>query len=218
MKKLLTAVIIILGLASKVNAQLSVSAYGALSIPNGSFSDYYNSAFGVRGNVLYSTGGSFQFILHSGYNVWKFNNEKFNDWFHKESGVGNFNLEIPITAVPLLLGTRYSRDYSGNTKLFLEVAGGVYFITTEASGKFTDNTGTYDLGNDKKNYTEFTVHLGAGLSIALSNRVSLEPGVYFDFITNSEAAKQAKPKNSKEYYEGNQVRTLILCLGFNYRL
>jgi hypothetical protein len=218
MKKLLPVVLILFGFISNYNAQISISAYGAVSIPTGSFSDYYNTAFGVRGNIFYATSENAQYFLHSGYNVWKFNNDKFNDWFHNSGQTGTFNLQIPNTAIPLLVGARYSVDYNRRAKIFLEAAAGVYLINSNASGKFTDNSGTYDLGTEKKNFTEFSVHIGGGTTMALSGKLRLDAGVYFDVITNSESAKQAKPKNSKEYYEGDKVMALIFCVGLNYQL
>ena len=95
---------------------------------------------------------------------------------------------------------------------------GVYLIKTESSGKFTDNTGTYDLGNEKKNYTEFTIHFGGGTTMSLSSNLSLDAVAFLDFITNSEAAKQAKTNTAKEYYQGNQVTTFVFCIGLNYKL
>ncbi|MBA4320304.1 MAG: hypothetical protein C0412_18055 [Flavobacterium sp.] len=217
MKRFFTGLILIACIISNTNAQISISAYGAASIPSGDFSNYYKTAFGFRGNIFYSSSYNTSFFLHSGYNVWQFNNDKFNDWFHESDGVGNFNLEIPITAIPVLVGIRYSRDVDTNSKIFLEAAAGMYLITTNASGTFTDNTGTYDLGNEKKNYTEFTLHFGGGTTYTLSGNLSLDAVVGLDYITNSEAAKQAKTKNSKEYYESNQVTTLVFCIGLNYK-
>lgn len=217
MKRLIIITSLLINITSISNAQISLSAYGAVSIPTGSFSDYYNSAFGFRGNIFYATSEYSQYFLNTGYNVWKFNNDKFNDWFHNNGGVGTFSLDIPITVVPMLAGARYSVDYNRRTKIFLEAALGVYFITSNASGKFTDNTGTYDAGNEKNNYTEFTLHVGGGTTIVLGSKFSLDIGAYFDVITNSEAAKQAKTKNSKDYYDSSKVTTLIFCAGLNYQ-
>ena len=128
MKKVFLVIFTIISLSSNLIAQFSISASGAFAIPNGSFSDYYNTAFGLRGNIFYSTSDNASFFLQSGYNVWKFNNDKFNDLFHSSGEVGTFNLEIPITAIPLLLGTRYSFDFNRNSKIYLEAAAGVYLI------------------------------------------------------------------------------------------
>ena len=218
MKRLFSILLIIVGLSSISKGQINLSVFGAASIPSGNFSDYYSTAFGFRGNISYSTSNDVQFFLHSGYNVWKFNNDKYNDAFHSSGGVGTFNLEIPITAIPLLLGTRFSLTYRRYTKVYAEVAGGFYLITTNASGKYSDNTGTYDLGFEKKNYTEFTVHIGGGTIFPLYKKLNIDAGVFFDLITDSEAAKQAKSsKNAKDYYDASTVKTFVFCLGLNYQ-
>jgi hypothetical protein len=218
MKRFFIVLVIIVGFVTNSNAQFGISAYGAAVIPTGNFSDYYNTAFGFRGNIFYSTSENGSYFLQSGYNVWKFNNDKFNDWFKSTGEVGTFSLEIPITAIPLLIGKRLSIDFSSNSKIYLEAGVGVYLIKTESSGKFTDNTGTYDLGNEKKNYTEFTIHFGGGTTMPLSSNLSLDAVAFLDFITNSEAAKQAKTNTAKEYYQGNQVTTFVFCIGLNYKL
>lgn len=218
MKKFFTILLIIFSFISTSNAQFGISAYGAAAIPTGNFSDYYNTAFGLRGNLFYSTDENSSYFLQSGYNVWKFDNDKFNDWFKQSGEVGTFEVEIPITAIPLLIGKRLGIDFSSNSKFFLEAAVGVYLIKTESTGKFTDNTGTYDLGNEKKNYTEFTLHFGGGSTLVLSSNLSLDIFAFLDFITNSEAAKQAKTKSAKEYYQGNQVTTFVFCIGLSYKL
>jgi opacity protein-like surface antigen len=218
MKRFFIVLVIIVGFISNSNAQFGISAYGAAVIPTGNFNDFYNAAFGFRGNLFYSTDENSSYFLQSGYNVWKFDNNKFNNWFKQTGGIGIFEFEIPITAIPLLVGKRLGLDFSSNSKVFLEAAVGVYLIKTESSGKFTDNIGTYNIGNEKKNYTEFTIHFGGGTTMALSSNLSLDAVAFLDFITNSEAAKQARTNTAKEYYQGNQVTTFVFCIGLNYKL
>lgn len=217
MKKLLMFIILSFSLISTCFAQFGVGATGYTSIPSGEFSDFYNAGFGGSGRITYFLHNDKQVYFNVGYHQWKFDNSKFNKWFKNNGGVGEFDLDAPVTAIPLLIGLKYIVADFSNLKTYIDVSAGYYLIKAETSGEYKNNGQSLDVGDESENFEELALGIGAGIMIPLAKKLNADIGVKVDFITDSEAVKSSLSDETKDYYKEKNVTTFLIFAGVSYQ-
>jgi hypothetical protein len=99
------------------------------------FDDLYEGGVSLNIGVLYTFYPNLQFSLNSGYGKWTFDDSAFN-LKNTNEFYSNFNIDAPLTIIPLTLGVKY---YASNSKVkpYFSAEFGFFYYTQEASGTYT---------------------------------------------------------------------------------
>ena len=102
--------------------------------PAFNFDDFYEGGLGLSFGVLYPFYDNMQFSLNTGYAKWTFDNTAYN-LKNSNDGYQNFNLEAPITLIPLTLGIKY---YATDSKVrpYVSAEFGFYYFSQTATGTY----------------------------------------------------------------------------------
>lgn len=180
---------LILFLSTCIQAQkFSVNINGGPAFPTGDFSELWNA--GIEGNLSfgYKIQSNIDLILYTGYGKWGFNNDEFNKLQNTSI---SFNLEVPFTSVPLLVGAKY---YFGREaiKPYTFIYAGVYFLEYTLSGTYTVNNSTFDIPPITEKETETGLAAGAGFLYEVGKGINLDVKAKFNLINDTDAIKEAQ--------------------------
>jgi opacity protein-like surface antigen len=170
-------------------ASFSQEKYGSefsvnLVIPSGSSAEFFNNGFGVNGNFYYDLEKNIRIGISIGYLRITANSEEIRNQY--ESIVSESGLEASgsIRALPLMLTFKLITP-DNPVRVYGALEGGLWTYWTSVSGTFNNSGGAVTI--DKSEFrSEAGFAAGMGLLFGLSQELSLDLGIKYQFVQDSE--------------------------------
>jgi hypothetical protein len=183
------------------------------------FDDLYEGGVALNVGVLYPFYENLQFSLNTGYGKWSFDNRAFN-LKNTNEFYSNFNIDAPLTIIPITLGIKY---YATNSKVkpYFSAEFGFFYYSQEASGTYTytpkqgANSETYSLPELSDSGFRTMLNAGAGIVAPISNNLDLDFQVKMNALFNAQAVGGS---NNSGEVEGTSstMYFLTIAVGVNY--
>jgi len=142
MKKIILVFMIITTSLFAQKGEYGFLIEGGMNFPAGDFNNYYNSSFGGSGGIFYNFSETGRVSATIGYNSWAIDLDALNEDVKDNGNTGSYNIEAPITAIPILINVKYFLKTEMSFTPFLLAEGGIYKITREVYGKYIYEDGS----------------------------------------------------------------------------
>lgn len=182
------------------------------------FDDLYNTGYGIYFGGLFPFSKEMQFTLYTGYLTWGFDNEalirKFTNEYYTD-----FNIEAPMTLVPLTIGIKY---YASKTKVkpYFSADFGFFYYWQTVSGTYTWNDpagGEIEAPLDQAESGFRTMlSLGAGIVTPISKIIDLDFQIKLNALYNAQAINGAS--GSEVSGSSSTLYYMAFMIGINYYL
>jgi len=122
-------------IANGQNKRTGIDFKVGYNSPVFNFDDFYEGGLGMSFGVLYPFYDNMQFSLNTGYAKWTFDNTAYN-LKNSNDNYSEFNIDAPITLIPLTLGIKY---YATDSKVrpYFSAEFGFYYYSQKATGTYT---------------------------------------------------------------------------------
>ena len=198
---------------AKYGTQVSAEAL----FPSGSFGQYFNTGYGIGVGFSMADGKTLSYHLRLGYGRLVLDNNALNasSDFNREQG--RYDVGGAITVYPILFGVTFFPDKEGSKPYGL-LEFGLYM----SSQKFDGGTYTSPGGSQSVFYgrTKFRAepgfNAGMGVLLPLSPGKSLDLGVRYNFVKDSQYYNLAGTGASSTYLGFSQYFSLSVGLDFSY--
>jgi len=206
---------VIIGQNSKTGIDFKVG----FNSPVFNFDDFYEGGLGMNFGVLYPFYDNLQFTLNTGYAKWTFDNNAYN-LKNSNENYSDFDLEAPITLIPLTLGIKY---YATNSKVrpYFSAEFGFYYYKQSTTGTYTwtPKPGTpgetFSIPELNDSGFRTMLNLGAGVVAPVSKDWELDFQVKMNGLFN---AQTVSGSNNSGATEGTSSTMYYLTIagGINY--
>ena len=183
--------------------------------PAFNFDDFYEGGLGISFGMLYPFYDNLQFSLNTGYTKWTFDNQAYN-LKNSNDSYSDFNLDAPITLIPLTLGIKY---YATDSKVrpYFSAEFGFFYFKQTANGTYTyvpDNA-TYKIPELKDSGFRTMLNVGAGVAVPLDKDWDLDFQIKMNGLFN---AQSVSGSNNSGSVEGSSSTLYYVSIagGINY--
>jgi len=188
--------------------------------PAFNFDDLYESGLGFSVSLLYPFYDNLQFTLSSGYSKWKFDSMAFNLKYSNEYYL-YFNIEAPLTFIPLTFGIKY---YSTNSKVrpYFSAQVGFYYYSQVTSGSYIWTSPVADSNGEPAVIPEIKesgfrpmLNIGAGVTTPINKNLDLDFQVAMHGLYN---AQHVSGSNNTSGVDGESSTIYFISIsgGINY--
>jgi len=158
---------------------LSTGAY----IPVGNINDNYNPSYGFEGGFIFSANRALQLSVNTGYLTFSFDNDGFNN---NNGEQGHYDLEAPLSAIPLTFGLKYLIGDLRNYKPYFGLDAGLYFYNQKISGNYTDKNGVVTRLDDQKiNDNDTVLKFAIGLLYKVNRNLYIDVSTKYNIFSNN---------------------------------
>ncbi len=183
--------------------------------PAFNFDDFYEGGLGISFGALYPFYENLQFSLNTGYTKWTFDNTAYN-LKNSNDNYADFNLEAPITLIPLTLGIKYYAT-SSKVRPYVSAEFGFYYYTQTATGNYTwVPTGeTFSIPELKDSGFRTMLNIGAGVVAPLNEAWDFDLQIKMNGLFN---AQSVSGSNNSGSVEGTSSTLYYISImgGINY--
>lgn len=164
----------------KYGSEFSVN----LVIPSGPNAKYFNNGFGVNGNFYYDLEKNIRIGISIGYLRLTANSEEIRNQYESIISEGGLEASGSIRALPLMLTFKLITP-DNPIRVYGVLEGGLWTYWSSISGTFNNNGEAVTI--DKSEFrSEAGLAAGMGLLFRLSQVMSLDLGIKYQFVQDSE--------------------------------
>ena len=164
----------------KYGSEFSVN----LVIPSGPNAKFYNNGFGASGNFYYDLETNIRIGISIGYLRLTANSEEIRNQYESIVSDGGLEASGSIRALPLMITFKLITP-DNPVRIYGALEGGLWTYWTSVSGTFNNNGGIVTI--DKSEFrSEAGFAAGMGILFRLSQVMSLDIGVKYQFVQDSE--------------------------------
>lgn len=164
----------------KYGSEFSVN----LVIPSGPNAKYFNNGFGVNGNFYYDLEKNIRIGISIGYLRLTANSEEIRNQYESIVSEGGLEASGSIRALPLMLTFKLITP-DNPIRVYGLLEGGLWTYWSSISGTFNNNGEAVTI--DKSEFrSEAGFAAGMGLLFRLSQVMSLDLGIKYQFVQDSE--------------------------------
>lgn len=183
--------------------------------PAFNFDDFYEGGLGISFGVLYPFYDNLQFSLNTGYAKWTFDNAAYN-LKNSNDDYSDFDIEAPITLIPLTLGIKYYAT-SSKVRPYVSAEFGFYYYKQKASGTYTwiPSGETYSIPELNDSGFKTMLNVGAGVVAPLSKDWDFDLQIKMNGLFN---AQSVGGSNNSGSVEGTSSTLYYISImgGINY--
>jgi len=183
--------------------------------PAFNFDDFYEGGLGMSFGMLYPFYENLQFSLNTGYTKWTFDNQAFN-LKNSNDNYSDFNIDAPITLIPLTLGIKY---YATNSKVrpYFSAEFGFFYFKQKATGTYTwvQSGETFKIPELEDSGFRTMLNIGAGVAVPLDKDWDLDFQIKMNGLFN---AQSVSGSNNSGSVEGTSSTLYYISIagGINY--
>ena len=181
--------------------------------PAFNFDDFYEGGLGISFGVLYPFYDNLQFSLNTGYTKWTFDNTAYN-LKNSNDNYSDFNLEAPITLIPLTLGIKYYAT-SSKVRPYVSAEFGFYYYSQTATGTYKYDQTTYAIPELNDSGFRTMLNVGAGVVAPLSKDWDFDLQVKMNGLFNAQSVSGSNNSGSVEGSSSTLYYVSIMG-GINY--
>ncbi len=206
MKKVFFALLLLTSIAYSQKGEYGFTVKGGMNFPTGDFANYYNAAFGGFGGIFYNFSETARVSAIIGYNAWSLDLDAFNKDVKKNGNKGSYNIEAPISAIPILVNVKYFPKTEMSFKPYLLLEGGVYKITREVYGKYINESGvSSNVTRRSDKTTDGSISLGIGVEYPINEVMNFDISSRYHYIFNEDVHNLGNEGYATSYSTSNFI-------------
>jgi len=204
MKKIITIIIFLSATVFAQKGQYGFTIEGGMNFPTGDFNNFYNPEFGGFGGLFYNFSDAGRVTATVGYNGWSLDLDALNQSAKENGNTGSYNIEAPISAIPILINVKYFLRSSSQITPYIMLEGGIYKITREIYGQYIDENNNSDkITPQTDNSTDGSINLGMGIEYPINEIMNFNFSARYHFILNKSVHNLGDYGYSAEYSTNN---------------
>ncbi len=187
MKRLLLIIVLISTSIIAQKGQYGFTVNGGMNFPTGDFATFYNTSFGGFGGIFYNFSETGRVSAIIGYNSWSVDLDALNEDLTNSGNKGKYNLEAPISAIPILIGIKFFLKTKMTFSPYAMAEGGIYKITREVYGQYISEDGSatpLTPQSDKTNDGAFNI--GFGIEYPINETMHFDINAKYHYILNKD--------------------------------
>jgi hypothetical protein len=189
---------------------------GAL-FPSGKYGEFFSTGYDVNAGFAIATGKTTVWHVLIGYGRIGLDNAALNESDALNSEQGKYDVSGAIHIYPLLLGITFFPDKEG-VKPYGLLDFGLYMISAKFNGgTYTKPDGSQSVFAESSQFrAEPGLNVGIGALLPLSSGKSLDLGVRYNFVKDSQYSNFAGTSTTSSYVGFSQYFSLSIGLEFSY--
>jgi hypothetical protein len=187
MKKILLIILLLATSLFAQKAQYGFTVSGGMSFPTDDFTNFYNASFGGFGGVFYNFSETGRVSATIGYNGWSVDLDALNENLANSGNTGKYNLEAPISAIPILIGVKFFFKTKMSFTPYVMAEGGIYKITREVYGQYINEDGSsIALTPQSEKSTDGALNIGFGIEYPINETMNFDINASYHYILNKD--------------------------------
>jgi hypothetical protein len=189
---LIAALVLATGSQSQSQTQQSYGFEGGVvaSVPTGKDASFYNTGIGLRAGAFYDIEPNLRLAFVLGYYRYSLDAEAITKQYRLQGGMGTVEVDGRLTAFPLMVSIRLISPPRG-VRFYGDLEVGIFTYWTKASGRIVDGTTVTPVPERSEFRSEPGGSLGVGFLFPLGESLSLDAGIRYSFVKDSEYASYA---------------------------
>ncbi len=187
MKKIFFTLLLLSSFLLAQKGEYGFTVKGGMNFPTGDFANYYNASFGGFGGIFYNFSETARVSAIIGYNTWALDLDAFNEDVKKNGNKGDYNIEAPINAIPMLINVKFFPKTEMSFKPYFLLEGGIYKITRDAYGKYINESGvSNNITKRSDKTTDGCITLGLGIEYPINEVMNFDISSRYHYIFNED--------------------------------
>jgi len=219
MRLLVISILTLITLASPDGLSQTGQFYGfeggvVASKAVGKDASFYHTGLGIRAGAFYDLEPNIRLAFVLGLVRSKLDADAITKQYQIQGGRGTVEVDGGLTAFPILVSVRLISPPRG-VRFYGDLELGIFTYWTKASGQIVETTGITPVPERSEFRSEPGGSLGLGFLFALGETLSLDAGVRYSFVNDSEYASYT---GSTTTVSITTSQVLGFALGLSYAL
>jgi len=160
------------------------------SLATGKNASFYTPGFGLRAGAFYDIEPQLRLAFVLGFSSYGLDADAITRQYQLQGGTGSVEVDGNLTAFPIMLSIRLVSPPAG-VRFYGDLEVGIFTYWTRASGSIIDGAVVTPVPERSEFRSEPGGSLGVGLLIPIREAFSLDAGVRYSFVKDSEYASYA---------------------------